>query len=162
MMSPRSAAISVERVLAGLSMAFAIAVLAGSVYRSTLPLSSPPAEMREPAATRTAGNAGLSEEALLLISERNPFAPGRGEASDSSGKDADVEIVADAPAITVLGTVVLADDRGLAMLQENGAPARLVRTGERFASFTLLRVEPGHAIVRAVDGISRSLPVRKK
>jgi hypothetical protein len=152
----------------GLIAAACVALLAVATFCTTLVRAALPARFvasaeAGPSAPEgaTQRRAGLSEEALQLAAERDPFAPERGAAPDT------VPTVVDEPApqvsrVEVLGTVVLAEDRGVAMLREEGAAARLVRVGQALGTWTLKRVEPGRAHLQSADGETLVIPVSRK
>ena len=56
-----------------------------------------------------------------------------------------------APALSLVGTVVLADGRGLAALAGEGGESRVVRVGEEMAGFRVVRVTSGTATLSNGD-----------
>ena len=110
----------------------------------------------------TVRQAGLSEEALQLAAERDPFQPGRGALPDTTPAEQTEAPDPQVSRVEVLGTVVLAEDRGIGMLREEGSSVRLVRTGQSLGSWTLVRVEPGRAHLRRADGEMLVIPVNRK
>jgi hypothetical protein len=146
-----------------------VAILATVVFCATIVRAALPPRIYEgiPAELSAADEAtdlqpGLSEEALQLVAERNPFVPGRGanpaapiESIDSAARPVNNRL-------EVLGTAVLAENRGIAMISEGGGAARLVRVGQVFGAWTLQRVDPGRAHLRAEDGETLVISVTRK
>jgi hypothetical protein len=99
--------------------------------------------------------AGLSEPAAALVADSDPFRPDRTRPArdpESMLPDEPAPGPVDTWNVKLFGTVVLPDDRGVAMLRWSEEPARVVRIGQSIGPLTLRRVEPGSATLVADDG----------
>ncbi|MCI0432564.1 MAG: hypothetical protein L0271_02785 [Gemmatimonadetes bacterium] len=127
-----------------------------------LPLS---ADGSRPAIERPAAvEPRVPEAALVLAAEADPFRPERTwpvQNDDAQPSDADRNREAISAAVQLVGTVVLPDDGGLAMLRVGNDPARVVRVGDRISVLRLLHVEPGAATLLADDGTRLVVRVKR-
>jgi len=149
-------------VLSALVAASSAALFAASLVRAVVPPHVPVVERTTMESNETAGTPGpgLNEEALRLAAERNPFFADRGAVSPIEAKEEVAPVPAPEP-VQLLGTVVLAEKNALAMLQQQGSPARLVRVGHTFGPWTLERVEPGRVLLRGADGVELAVLVSR-
>jgi hypothetical protein len=153
------------------SLALAIAgavlaatVLAFSVWRAMVvrPLPAVADESANVAAERDLRpRSGLSEAALVLAADADPFRPDRTRAANDPAPVADAATDADriASIVQLIGTVVLPDEQGLAMLRIGEESARVVRVGHEVGSFRLVRVAPGTATLETADGTAVTVRV---
>lgn len=158
--------------------AISLFVAAGSLRRALevepLPAARPPAEADSAAAV--AARLVYPAEYLAVAVAADPFRPDRtpapgyilpGEAAamaaaEAQAPPAELEPAPPpAPVLRLVGTMLAPGGRGVALLQESGTPARMVRVGERMGTHTLMRVEPGRAVLRSADGETLELRVAR-
>ncbi|HEX6369721.1 MAG TPA: hypothetical protein VF006_12450 [Longimicrobium sp.] len=167
------------RVQAALAAAALALVIAGGALRRALEVEPLPAA-RAPAEADTvaAVTARLvyPAEYLTVAVSADPFRPERapapsyvlpGEAAALAAAEAQAPAPAyeaplpPAPALRLLGTMLTPGGRPVALLEESGVPARMVRLGERIGTHTLTRVEPGRAVLRSAAGETLELRVAR-
>ena len=144
------------------SMLLCALALAGARRVAALPEAAdprPPAPMPAVAARAEAA----SDAQILSAVARDPFRPDRrrppgryrppGEAPAPEAQ-ASYDFTpppAPLPALSLVGTVVLADGRGLAALAGQGGESRIVRVGEEMDGFRVVRVTSGTATLSNGD-----------
>ena len=131
----------------------AAALLAGWALRDALVLEPLPAAARATAprpAAAAGRRAALPRDYLSVAVESAPFHPLRqppgerfrmpGEEIPIPVEDATAPPPAPAATLRLLGTMLLPEGGGMAMVQAGGAPPRLVRIGETVGEWTLQSV----------------------
>jgi hypothetical protein len=165
------------RVQAALAAAALALVIAGGSLRRALevdplPAARAPAEGDSVAAVLE--RVPYPAEYLTVAVAADPFRPDRapapvyvlpGEAAALAAAAAQAPLpqveapVRMAPTFRLLGTMLTPGGRPVALLEESGIPARMVRVGERIGTHTLTRVEPGRAVLRSAAGETLELRV---
>jgi hypothetical protein len=142
---------------AGSGVAFAIFLMTLAVWRAVgiEPIAPVPDDDAPPAfERRVSPRANISEAALTLAADTDPFRPERTRPVPGEVMEEDPAANVDrvASIVRLIGTVVLPDDGGLAMLRVGEDPARVVRVGQLIGALRLVRVEPGRATLVTTDG----------
>lgn len=139
-------------VLGAALLVLAVAV-AGAVRLDPLP---PAAAERVPAMPVTGLRlAVLPEGVAARLVEADPFSPDRATGFDDAPEGPSAEPVAaevPPPAVRLLGVVLLPDGGGSAAVAVGGAPAQLVRVGQRVDRWVLVGVSDGAATLQAAGG----------
>lgn len=167
-----------RRVQAALFALVISAILAGAAFRRAVRLEPLP-----PSRAAAGGDSIVPvpprspypPEYLVEAVRSDPFSPGRtphtafvlpGEAAAPSVPQG--ETVPDpyaaapsSPMVRLVGTMVMPGGRAVALLEDAGAPARIVRVGERIGSRTLSHVEPGRAVLVSAGGERLELRVSR-
>ena len=158
---------------AATALAASIALLAVATVRGIrvepLPADAGAGALRE--AIPEAGPVpGLPHEQYAAAVDRDPFHPERrrpatrfivsaGVASAAADPQPAAPAKVDRPPLRLLGTTVLPDGRGLALLVRDGEPPRLLRLGESWDGMELRRVSRGSAMLVSADStLVLSLP----
>lgn len=167
------------RVRAALvAVAVSLFVAGGSLRRALevdpLPAAQPPAGADSVASV--GARMIYPAEYLVTAVAADPFRPDRtagplyvlpGEAAALAAAEAAAPAAEIAPpppptaVIRLVGTMLAPGGRAVAVLQESGTPARMVRVGERMGTHTLMRVEPGRAVLRSAAGETLELRVAR-
>jgi hypothetical protein len=123
-------------------------------------IDPPPPPAVEPPITFPATGtpfATLPDGLAAAVIEADPFSQARvaiegGDEADTTDEAAEVEVAASgAPAVRLLGVVVLPGGTGSAALSLNAGPTQLVRVGQRVDRYLVRRVAPGTATLEAPD-----------
>jgi len=142
--------------LAGLAASALLCAAAALGARRVEPLPAAVAPARGAAMPRVAARRAAASDAQILAAvARDPFRPDRrrppgryrlpGDPPPPEAQPAPYAAVAAPPELTLLGTVVLANGRGLAALAGQGGESRVVRVGEEMDGFRVVRVGNGTA-----------------
>jgi hypothetical protein len=132
-------------------------LLAVAVWRAIVVDPASPIRA-EPAANGPARHpqprSNLTEAALILAADADPFRADRARAATDPAADTDAATSADriASMVKLIGTVVLPHAPGLAMIRVGDEAARVVRVGTEVGSLRLLRVAPGLATLATLEG----------
>lgn len=153
-----------NRVALGvLGMSILVCALAFAGARRVAALPASPDPRPAPAMPDVAARPeGASDAQILSAVARDPFRPDRrrppgryrlpGEALPTEPQRTyDYTPPPAAPVMRLVGTVVLADGRGLAALAGEGGESRVVRVGEEMGGFRVLRVTSGTATLTDGD-----------
>lgn len=167
------------RALTALTLAVvSFFVAAGSLRRAleVEPLPAALTPLEEDSGAAVIPRPAYPSESLALAVAANPFHPDRaaapgyllpGEAAALAAKEAPRDGDAYTPApppppvLRLVGTLLAPGGRDVAVLQESGSPARMVRVGERLGTHTLMRVESGRAVLRSAAGETLELRVAR-
>jgi hypothetical protein len=95
-------------------------------------------------------------QAVLAAVERDPFSPDRRPPADRYRMPGEAPAAATArgtgaPVIQLHGVVLLPSGGGMAALYAAGRSAQVVRVGQTFEGYRLVRVGPGEAVLEGPD-----------